>query len=261
MTGATAVAAGGRVERWVACAGSCERPFPWASVTKLLVSLACLVAVEEGTLDLDEPAGPPGSTLAHLLAHASGLPFDGSVPLVPPGRRRIYSNTGAEIAAELLEERSGMAFADYLYAGALEPLGMSATALRGSPAHGAQGPLGDLVRLAGELLSPSLIGQPTWRRATTVAWPGLAGVVPGFGRQDPCDWGLGPEIRGNKSPHWTGLTNSPSTYGHFGQSGSFLWVDPAAGVAMVGLSSTPFGPWAKGAWPSLSDAVLAAITT
>ena len=36
-----------------------------------------------------------------------------------------------------------------------------------------------------------------------------------------------------------------------------LWVDPAADLALVALCSTPFGPWAKEAWPVLSDAVLA----
>ena len=48
-----------------------------ASVTKPLVALAALVAVEEGTLDLEAPAGPPGATVRHLLAHASGPPVRG----------------------------------------------------------------------------------------------------------------------------------------------------------------------------------------
>jgi CubicO group peptidase (beta-lactamase class C family) len=65
------------------------------------------------------------------------------------------------------------------------------------------------------------------------------------------------EIRGGKQPHWTGTTNAPSTFGHFGQSGSFLWIDPVAGVVCGGLSDRPFGPWAIRAWPELADAVLA----
>src|SRR5664280_1008622 len=36
--------------------------FRWASVTKPATALAVLVASEEGTLSLDDPAGPPGST-------------------------------------------------------------------------------------------------------------------------------------------------------------------------------------------------------
>jgi CubicO group peptidase (beta-lactamase class C family) len=65
------------------------------------------------------------------------------------------------------------------------------------------------------------------------------------------------EIRGHKQPHWTGTLNSPRTFGHFGQSGSFFWVDPDAGLACAGLADRPFGPWAIEAWPVLSDAVLA----
>ena len=89
-----------------------------------------------------------------------------------------------------------------------------------------------------------------------MAFPGLAGVLPGFGRQDPCDWGLGFELRDAKRPHWTGARNSAGTFGHFGQSGGFLWVDPAAAVACAVLTDTAFGPWAADAWPALSDRVL-----
>lgn len=244
---------------WEASAGLAEETFAWASVTKLLVALTCMVGVDEGTVSWEERAGPVGSTLAHLLAHASGLPFEGQVPVAPPAQRRIYSNTGIEIAAHHLEVMAGMTFGSYLDGGVLEPLGMGATVLEGSPAHGAQGPLTDLLRLARELLKPTLVSLPTWERATSVAWAALPGLLPGFGRQDPCDWGLGPEIRGHKAPHWTGKANSPGTYGHFGQTGSFLWVDPKAGVALVGLNNTDFGPWAKEAWPALSDDVLSAM--
>ena len=242
----------------VAAYGPVDEVFEWASVTKLLVALASMVAVEEGTVGFEDPVGPPGSTVSHLLAHASGLPFEGNQPVAAPGRRRIYSNTGIELAAGHVGFAAGMPFAEYLSAGVLQTLGMAKTGLDGSPAHGAAGPLADLVALAGELLAPTLVSPETLRKATSVAWPGLAGVLPGFGRQDPCDWGLG-RIRNHKAPHWTGRANSPQTFGHFGQTGSFLWVDPTAELAVAGLSSTAFGPWAKRAWPALSDAVLAAL--
>ena len=90
-----------------------------------------------------------------------------------------------------------------------------------------------------------------------MAFPGLRGVLTGFGRQDPLDWGLGFELRDAKSPHWTGSRNSPSTFGHFGGSGSFLWVDPEAGLACAVLSGREFDAWARDAWPAFSDAVLA----
>jgi CubicO group peptidase (beta-lactamase class C family) len=230
--------------------------FRWASVTKLVTALAVLVAAEEGTVDLDEAAGPQGSTVRHLLAHASGLPFEPGAPTGRPGQRRVYSNVGFDTLADHIAARAEMPFADYLAAGVLEPLGMKSK-LRGSAASELHGTLGDLLRLARELQRPKLVAQETLDEATTVQFPGLAGVLPDFGRFDPNDWGLGFELRNAKSPHWTGSRNSPGTFGHFGASGTFLWVDPEAGVALGVLADLEFGDWSKEAWPRLSDAVLA----
>lgn len=230
--------------------------YRWASVTKLATALAVLVAAEEGTVDLDEPAGPPGSTVRHLLAHASGLPFEGPTPIARPGERRIYSNTGFEVLAEHLGGRAEMPFSDYLSEAVLRPLGMCAE-LRGSAAAGLHGTLDDLIGLGGELLSPTLVAAETLEEATRVAFPGLVGVLPDFGRFEPNDWGLGFELRDGKQPHWTGTRNSARTFGHFGGAGTFLWVDPEAGLALACLTDREFGPWAKEAWPRFSDAVLA----
>jgi CubicO group peptidase (beta-lactamase class C family) len=254
-TAAVGVASAGGVMETV---GPADQPFAWASVTKLLTALAALDGVQRGLLDLDEPAGPPGSTIRHLLAHASGLAFDSDAILVPPGRRRVYSNRGIEIVAGVLAARSGQPFERLLAEEICLPLGMAATRLAGSPAWGAVGPLTDLMNLAVELASPSLIGEDLLADATRTAFGGLSGVLPGFGRQNPCDWGLGFEVRDNKAPHWTGTQNSPRTFGHFGRSGSFLWVDPDAGLACVCLADRDFGDWAKQAWPALSDDLLAA---
>ncbi len=237
--------------------GALDRRDRWASITKLLTALAVLVAWEEGTLDLDDPAGPPGSTVRHLLAHTSGLPFEGDTPIATPGQRRIYSNTGYERLAAALEHRAGMPFGTYLAGAVLEPLALRPATLEGTAAAGMVADLDDLVRLARELQAPTIVAGETLALATTVAFPGLRGVLPGLGSFDPLDWGLGFELRDGKSPHWTGERNSPATFGHFGGSGSFLWVDPVAGLAVCGLSGgTEFGPWALEAWPTLADAVL-----
>jgi CubicO group peptidase (beta-lactamase class C family) len=236
--------------------GPRDRVFAWASVTKLATAIATLVAVEEGVVDLDDAAGPPGSTVRHLLAHASGLPMDGNAPIAPPGRRRIYSNSGFDLLAETVAAAAEIPFSDYLDAAVLAPLGMRAR-LAGPAASGLGGTLDDLLALARELLEPTLVAGETLAEATAVAFPGLDGVLPGFGRQEPNDWGLGFELRDAKSPHWTGSRNSPRTYGHFGMSGAFLWVDPDAGLALACLTDHYFGDWAKEAWPALSDAVLA----
>jgi CubicO group peptidase (beta-lactamase class C family) len=238
-------------------AGPVDEPLAWASVTKLLTALAALVAVEEGTVGLDDPMGPPGATLRHLLAHAGGLGPDGAL-LAPPATRRIYSNAGYEVLADAVAEAAGLPFATYVGEAVLGPLALAGTSLDGSPAAGAVGPVSDLLRLGRELLAPTVVAAATLAEATAVAFPGLVGVLPGFGRQDPNDWGLGPELRGSKSPHWTGRRNSPRTFGHFGQAGGFLWVDPDAGVACGCLTDRPFGPWAAEAWPALADDVLAA---
>jgi CubicO group peptidase (beta-lactamase class C family) len=252
----TAAAGVVRAEGVVATHGPNGAALPWASVTKLLTGLAILVALEEGTVDLDEPAGPPGSTLRHLLSHASGLQTDGEKSIAEPGRRRIYSNTGIELAAHLLEERAEMPFADYFTHAVVRPLGLVG-GLAGSPAHAYRGPLDDLLVLGRELLRPTLVAPETLAEATTVQFPGLVGILPGLGRMEPNDWGLTFELRDSKSPHWTGTQNSERTFGHFGATGTFLWVDPEAEAACGALTDRRFGDWAKEAWPALSDEVLA----
>jgi CubicO group peptidase (beta-lactamase class C family) len=236
--------------------GPREHVFRWASVTKLVTALAALIAAEEGVVDLDEPAGPEGSTVRHLLAHASGLPFEPGGPTGQPGKRRVYSNVGFETLAAHIAERAEMPFDAYLAGGVLAPLQLRAE-LRGSAASELHGSLDDLLAVARELQRPTLVAPETLAEATSVQFPGLAGVLPDLGRFDPLDWGLGFELRDAKDPHWTGARNSARTFGHFGGSGTFLWVDPEADVAVGVLTDLDFGDWAKRAWPRLSDAVLA----
>jgi CubicO group peptidase (beta-lactamase class C family) len=255
-TAAAVVAADGTV---LATAGETDREFRLASVTKLLAAYAVLIAVEEGAVDWDTPAGPEGSTVRHLAAHTSGLAFSDGVVQAKPGARRIYSNAGFEVLGQTIATAAGIPFDQYLHEAVCEPLGLANTRLEGSPAAGAASTTDDLVRFAAELQAPTLVHEETLKDATTVAFPGVDGVLPGFGRQVPNDWGLGFEIRDGKSPHWTGANSSPRTFGHFGQSGTFLWVDPDAGAACVVLTDRDFGPWAVQAWPLFTDGVLAAL--
>jgi CubicO group peptidase (beta-lactamase class C family) len=246
-----------RVDGTEARRGESGRPFALASVTKLLTATAVLVAAQEELLDLDEPAGPPGSTVRLLLAHASGLPFDGDRAVAPPGTRRMYGNPAFVLLGRLVAERAEMPFAEYLERGVLEPLGMTATRLVGSPAHAARSTVDDLLRFMAELQSPGRVLAPELlTEATTAQLPDLDGILPGFGRQAPNPWGLGFELHGAKTPHWMPASASAGAFGHFGQSGSFLWVDPGAGVGCVALSDRAFGDWALTAWPALGDVVL-----
>jgi CubicO group peptidase (beta-lactamase class C family) len=244
-----------RADAAVAVHGDAARSVRLASVSKPIAALATLVAAEEGVLDLDEPAGPPRATIRHLLSHASGLPFEGESPIAPPGRRRIYSNEGFRVLGAHVAERAEMPFAEYVRAAVVEPLGLRLDP-SGHPGAGMHGTLDDVLALGRELLTPHLVAPETHEEMVSVQFPGLDGVLPDFGRFSPLDWGLGVELKGGKEGHWSGTLTSPRTFGHFGGSGTFLWIDPDRGVACAALTTRPFGEWAKEAWPRLSDAVL-----
>ncbi|MGJ3559436.1 serine hydrolase domain-containing protein [Streptomyces sp. INA 01156] len=235
--------------------GPAGHRFPLASVTKPLAAYAVLVAYEEGAIELDEP-GPSGSTVRHLLAHTSGLAFDEHRVTSAPGERRLYSNAGFEQLGDHVTKATEIPFAEYLRQAVLEPLGMTSTSLEGSPAKDAVSTVDDLLRFAAEIQTPRLLDPRTVAEAMTVQYPGTKGVLPGYGHQNPNDWGLGFEIRDAKSP----LDGRFVLAGHLrplGQSGTFLWTDPTAGVACAALTDRAFGPWAVEAWPPFTDAVLA----
>jgi CubicO group peptidase (beta-lactamase class C family) len=240
--------------------GDLGRQWALASVTKPLVARAAQVAVEEGVVGLDSAAGPPASTVRHLLAHASGLALTTDQVLAAPGTRRMYSNYGFRVLAETMEAASTIDFGRYLHEAVFEPLGMTDSRLDGgaqTAGYGGVSTVADLAAFAGDLLRPSTVSAQMHAEATSVQFAGLDGVLPGFGVQRPNDWGLGFELRAHKTPHWTGSANSPRTFGHFGQSGTFTWVDPDLDLALVVLTDRDFGEWAQSVWPALSDAIIA----
>lgn len=235
-----------------------EGIFELASIAKLFAALTAMVALEEGSLDLEAPAGPEGATVRHLLAHAAGYDFETDRVIAEVGGRRVYSNTGIERYAEHLAARTGMPYGEYLRLGVLEPLGLVDTELYGSPAQGMRSSVADVARLAAELMRPTLVSAETLLTARSPVFGDLAGVLPGIGRFDPNPFGLAIEVKGGKSPHWSGSRTSPETFGHFGGAGTFLWVDPAIDVAAVALTDRGFDTWAMEAWPAFSDLVVAA---
>jgi CubicO group peptidase (beta-lactamase class C family) len=240
--------------------GNTGHRFELASVTKPLVARAVQIAVEEGVLELDTPAGPPESTVRHLLAHTSGYSMHTDQVTSAPGKRRIYSNYGFGVAAQTVAKEADIDFGRYLAEAVFEPLGMKSSELHGgadAAGYGVTSTVADLASFSGDLLKPALVSAEMHAEATSVQFPGLDGVLPGFGVQRPNDWGLGFEIRDTKSPHWTGAANSGRTYGHFGQSGTFLWVDPDRELALIVLTDREFGDWAYEPWPTLSDIVIA----
>ena len=255
VTGAPAPDGGALYE-----SGDVDEIFPFASVTKPIVAWSALVAVDRGLLDLDAPAGAPapdGATIGHLLSHSSGIAADSDERLASPGTRRIYSNRGIEILGQWLQEATGTPLETWVETTVLEPLGMASVLIPGSPAHSGEGSARDLSLFARELASPRLVSPALAERACAPVLPELDGVLPGYGRQVPNPFGLGVEVRGAKSPHWTGKGNSPQTFGHFGQSGSFMWVDPVAERQAVFLGAEPFGQVHRKTWPALGDQILA----
>lgn len=249
----------------MAARGPTARSFRLASIAKTITAWAALIAVEEGIIDLDTAVAPDvnPATLRHLLSHAGGYPFDGPDPIVSIERKRIYSNTGIEVAARAVSAAADMPFEEYLRFGVLEPLGMASTELRGSPAHAMWSNVDDLTKFMAEVMAPTLLSRDMAASAIRPHFPSLGGIVPGVGRFDTCPWGMGFEVRGDKSPHWTGSRNSAAAVGHFGGSGTVMWIDEVAvpdhTIGLVALTDRPFDEWSTEAlrlWPQLSDAVL-----
>jgi CubicO group peptidase (beta-lactamase class C family) len=259
----------------VAQHGAHDHEFRLASISKVMMGYATLIAVEEGSVKLDDVVEPGGDlehrgsverngangpvpvSLRHLLSHAAGFGFDsGSKQVSAPETRRIYSNEGIERAARYVEQQTGMPFVDYLREALFEPLGMASTELRGSPASHVHSNLVDMSHFASELLRPTLLAPETFADFTSCQFPTLAGILPGIGRFDPLPWGLGVEIKGHKQPHWSGRLTSPSTFGHFGGTGTFLWVDPTRKLAAIALANREFDAWAMAVWPQFNDAIV-----
>ena len=266
--GAAIVSPDGVEERWVDGTDR-ERAWQVASVTKLLTAMATLAAIESGHLGLDQRVDEEGATVRHLLAHASGLPMNGGLGRRRPvGERRIYSNQGYRLLGDLVEDAVGVSFPGWLASSVLEPLEMGSTALRerngfeADPAAGAVSTLADLTRFARCLLGRGapVISAELFGEATSVQFPGRAGLVPGVGRFDPCDWGLGFELRDDKRPHWMGERRSAASFGHFGATGCFLWVDPEVPLAVAAVTDRDFDDdrWGMATWPAWSDALPAA---
>ena len=180
--------------------------------------------------------------------------------MAKPGTRRIYSNAGFDVLGDHLAAVTGIACADYLRQALCEPLGPGRDRAGRPAAPGRRVQRRRPRAGRGRAAAPRPAAAPEHRgRAGHRAVPrAVRGACPGSAGRPHNDWGLGFEIRDSKSPHWTGSGNAPTTYGHFGRSGTFLWVDPVARLGLVVLTDTEFEQWAKDAWPPLADAVLRA---
>ena len=241
---------GGRPRRRRRTATS-SAPSRWTSVTKLATAVAVLVAAEEGIVDLDEPAGPPGSTLRHLLAHASGLPFEGDAADRAAGR-------AADLLEHGLRARRGARRASAPRC--RSPRTSSTCGASRSRARRRRASRRRSRRCSSSRASCSSRRGSRPRRSPRrppSQFPGLEGVLPGFGRVAAERLGARLRAAGREAPALDGRrATRRRRSGTSAASGTFLWVDPEARLALACLTDLDFGRWAKEAWPRLADAVL-----
>lgn len=208
----------------------------------------------------------------------------------PPATRVQYDNVGYGLLALAVERRTGEHFPAALARLVLEPLGVEAylgdepptepAVVSGVRGRFAETPLepfnsrfyrslalpwaGLLTHAAGALAlvrafrDPQFLYPETRTAATADQTGGLSGgfVEPLFWR--PCPWGLGPDLRGAKSPHWAPAEAGPNSFGHSGMSGCLAWYAPASDTAFVilGARAADSG-WLLRRAPAIGAAILA----
>ena len=168
--------------RRVAESGDLDEVRPWASISKMVVSLAFGVETDWELQRFDQRVGPPGATLANLLSHSSGLGLEEGDPVVGVGTQRIYSNYGIDLAvSSILGENTA---ANWMHQRVFRPFGMSRTTLEDRPSVGVVGSTNDLARFAVAWLRPDGIAKETrdhliatYRPARRLR-PGLRPVLP-----------------------------------------------------------------------------------
>ena len=224
--------------------------FSWASVTKPATALAVLVAVEEGTAPARRTGRPPRGHRRHLLAHVRA-------------RARAGARRGrARGPPHLLERRlrgagrpggrAGRASPSPTICGRrprpaghgqpARPRRPEAGAAAGLPVHSATCSLWARAGLS----HPGQCRDPSGRGVGPVPGPGWR--APRLGWFEPCDWGLGVEIRGQA----TALDRHRPTPRR--PSGTSAGPAPSCGstrrpASCARACATALRPWAARAWP------------
>ncbi len=207
-----------------------------------------------------------------------------------------YSNVGYGLLAVVVERKTGRAFPAALQSLVLEPLGIEgylgdipprpAARVGGVRGNHAKTPLEPFnsdfwqslaMPWAGLLTTPegalalvrAFLETPAGFLALAIVAEAVrnqtGGLAGGFAPPliwDPCPWGLGPDLRGVKSPHWTPAPPvlGPESFGHSGASGCLTWADPARGVtwAILGTRTADSG-WLLRRGPAIGEAILSSI--
>jgi beta-lactamase class C len=209
----------------------------------------------------------------------------------PPESRVQYSNVGYGLLAAIVERHAGKDFPTALADLVLRPLGVEGY-LGAEPPRAPAVVADARGEHAGGELEP--FNSSFWR-SLALPWAGLVttvdgalalvraftGVSPGFlspelcveavrshtGELDggfvaplfwsPCPWGLGPEVRGRKAPHWAPAEAGQDSFGHSGASGALAWAAPAHKVAWAILGArTADNGWLLRRAPAIATALL-----
>lgn len=248
------------------------------------------------TSGLPENAGVKRIRMVNLPSLEEQVDIMLQVPLASaPGEVLRYSNLGPAIAARAAERATGTPFHTLLQHTVLDAMELTDVVLtpdvslddrtaivqdpsnEGTPAESYNSPYwretgitwggyfgtsADVLRFATSFLPgrESALGDESIRAMTTDQVHGLEGGVESMGAiWHPGFWGAGWEVKGTKRRHWTGDTSAPSTWCHWGQSGTLVWVDPTRelGVAVF-ANRTVRTPWPlrPPRWAQLSDALI-----
>lgn len=260
---------------------------PQAAAAQLGVTIRTLLCHTSGLpLDVPPSSAPyvEGLSWARLGAACLHTALDDS-----PWTRVQYSNVGYGLLALVVEHAAGRTFAEELRELVLAPLGVEAylgdepprapallADVRGSSAGTPREPFNSpfyrslalpwaglvtnaagALALAGAFLGGNFLSQGIRAAATADQTGGLGGGFIAPLRWTPSPWGLGPEIRGAKEPHWVPAAAGPASFGHSGQSGALVWADPASGLAWVILGArTADSGWLLRRSGRVSEAVL-----
>lgn len=218
-----------------------------------------------------------------------------TAPERPPRTRVLYSNVGYGLLAVVVERQTNLVYSDALESLVLKPLGVEgylgvepprlpialddvrsshvSTPLEpynsrfwralGLPWGGLITTVDGALRLVRafhgfppEFLSPAVRAQ-----AVRTQTDDLGGGYGGPFTYPRCPWGLGPDLRDAKQPHWAPVEASPDTFGHAGASGCVAWCDPSLDIAWAILGSrTAENGWLLRGSPSIGRAILGAMS-
>lgn len=242
---------------------SVDTVFEIGSVSKQMTAAAIMLLVEDGKVSLDErisaylpntPEAWKDVTVRHLLTHSSGIKsytsLDGFelsrrmnvnqfiAKLAPhpleftPGERNIYSNSGFNLLALIVETRSGMKYLDFMRKRIFEPLGMTHTTDRDPKiivkkrVTGYEWETGRLVGRDGSLTDLTGAGSIVSTIGDMVKWANAVGGNTFLKPTSKAEWWKKYIFNdGKESPYgfgWRiGETRGHKTIGHTGQTAGF----------------------------------------